>query len=72
MYIQVKIKQKACVDILNEVTKLKAIGNHYKLFFENSYTSNMPFAIFRLDAHPVFTLRALFYQDLFLNFMIVL
>ena len=33
MYIQVKIKQKACVDVLNEVTKLKAIGNLYKLFF---------------------------------------
>ena len=49
MYIQVKIKQKACVDVLNEVTKLKAIGNLYKLFFENFYTSNMPFAIFRLD-----------------------
>ena len=33
MYIQVKIKQKACVDVLSEVTKLKAIGNIFKLFF---------------------------------------
>ena len=33
MYIHVEIKQKACVDVLNEVTKLKTIGNLYKLFF---------------------------------------
>ena len=33
MYIHVGIKQKACLDVLNEVTELKTIGNLHKLFF---------------------------------------
>ena len=33
IYIHVEIKQKACVDVLHEVTELKTIGNLYKLFF---------------------------------------
>ena len=70
-----EIKQKAFVDVLNEVTKLKAIGNHYKLFskiFIHLTCRLQYFVWMGTLAHPVFTLRALFYQDLFLNFMIVL